>query len=166
MNKERKILLIILFFSLVLSISFMNIFMLKEKRNNLVSTINVMEKQYEKLGIHTGDVSQDDIQKLKDMIELEKMRYFQAESTDPYRFGLEIKALLESNSLQVKGYKTLEQDDSFLIEFSVEGSSQGFFSFLKTIYEKEKNYRFPYFTIKNEKSGISSTFRIGYALYE
>lgn len=166
MNKDRRILLIILFFSILASLTFINIFTLNEKRSGIRSGIENLEMQYLKLGSRTGEISEDDIDTLKELIEKEQLRYFQSENTDPYRFGLDIKDLLESNSLYVREYKTIEQDNAFLIEFSVEGSSRKFFTFLEDIYKREKNYRFPYFSVKNEKEGISSTFRIGYAFYE
>ncbi|MBI9099722.1 MAG: hypothetical protein JEY91_14680 [Spirochaetaceae bacterium] len=166
MNRDRKILLIILFFTVISSLSFLNIFILKERRSHTLNRLTVVEKNYEKLGGTIRRVPEDEIRFLKEQIEVEKGRFFSEEEMDPYKFGLEIKGLLENRSMTIISYKTIELEDIYLIEFTVTGSSTGFFRFLKTLYDRQLYYHFPYFSIKNEKYGISSTFRIGYSLYE
>ncbi|MDA3810815.1 MAG: hypothetical protein PF518_10885 [Spirochaetaceae bacterium] len=166
MNKDRKVLLIILYVTLILSISLINIFVKNEQWSDLTNRIKLSEQKFEKQNKGTHEVSIVDVQKYSELIEEEKKRYFYREDTDPYKFGIEIKNLLENQALIVISYKTIEMVDSYLIEFTVEGNSSFFFSFLKKLYDNNKNYTFPYFMLKNTKHGISSKFRIGYVLYE
>jgi hypothetical protein len=139
---------------------------LSDKREHLKNRISLMEKKYLKLGEIDNEISVDDVSRIKMMIEVEENSFFDENETDPYKFGLEIKESLESQNLKVKGYKTIELDEVLFIEFSVSGSSLDFFMFLKNLNTRGKNYNFPYFTIRNENNGISSTFRIGYMLNE
>ena len=132
----------------------------------MTTTINITEKRYKKLAVVNPEISDEYLFRLKELIEEEKSNYFHMDEVDPYKFGQEIKALLESNNIKVKSYKTTEKDNIYLIEFSVDGSSYNLFSFFKTLYETGRNYRIPYFQVKNEKTGISSTFKIGYSIYE
>lgn len=166
MIKERKILLIILYFSFLISLSAMNLFLLNERRSEVLTNIELLEKQYGKLGIRTGDYPRGDLDKLKGFINDESSRYFRKEDSDPYVLGLKIISMLELQNLDIREYRTLEINDSYLLEFSVKGSSYGYFRFLQNLYSDDKNYKIPQFSLKNEKEGISSTFRIGYAFYE
>lgn len=166
MNRDRKILLIILYFSIIISLSVLNLFILSERKADVYSNIKILEKQFVKLGIRTGDIPEGDLEKLKELISEESSRYFIKEESDPYELGLKIISMLEFEYLEIKEYRTLEVEDSYVLEFSVKGSSYRFFRFLQTLYSEDKNYRIPQFSLKNEKEGISSTFRIGYAFYE
>ncbi len=166
MNKDRKILLIILYFSILLSLSFLNIFILNEKRTEVLTNIELLEKQYVKRGNRSDNSPLGDLEKLRDLISTESSRYFSIEDSDPYELGLKIISMLESQHLEIGEYRTLEIDDSYLLEFSIKGSSYGFFRFLEILYHEDNNYKIPQLALKNEKEGISSTFRIGYAFYE
>ena len=166
MNKERRILLIILFFSVVVSLSFINVFTLKDRSNNLNMTINITEKKYNKLAVNNPGISEEYLSRLMKLIEEEKSGYFSINDVNPYIFGQEIKALLELNNINVKSYKTTEKDNLYIIEFSVDGTPYNYFSFFNSLYKTGKNYKIPYLTIQNEKTGISSIFKIGYSIYE
>lgn len=166
MNKERKILLVILYFSILISLSALNVFILNERRSDVLTNIKLLEKQYVKLGIPTCNFPQGDLEKLRELLSKESSRYFRVEESDPYELGLKIISMLELQNLEIREYRTLEIENSYLLEFSVKGSSYGFFRFLQTLYSEDKNYKIAQFALKNEKEGISSTFRIGYAFYE
>ncbi len=166
MNKDRKILLLILFFSVLVAFSFMNILTLSDKRKKLKSNILSSEMMYSRIGRDHKEILPEDVEEFRKNIEEEKKAFFVSEDTDPYKFGLEIKDLLEKSKLNVISYKTIEEEDSYLIEFSIKGSTYNFFSFLNNLNRSGMNYRFPYLTIRNEKRGLSSVFRIGYSLYE
>ncbi len=166
MNKDRKILLLILFFSVLVAFSFLNVLNLSEKMENLKSKILSSEMMYSRIGMDHKEILPEDVEEYRKMIDDEKSAFFVSEDTDPYKFGLEIKDMLEKSKLNVISYKTIEEEDSYLIEFSINGSTYNFFSFLKNLNRSGMNYRFPYLTIRNEKRGLSSVFRIGYSLYE
>lgn len=166
MNRERKILLIILFFSVLTSLSFINAFILSEKRTEVLNRINLLEQQYAKLGIVNHPYSHQVIEKAVDLLAEEKSMFFSRNNTDPYEFGLSLISMLEQKGLTIKSYKTLEEKDSFFLEFSVEGRAASFFAFLDTVYSSGKKYRFPYLSIQNREKGIHVDFRIGYAFYE
>jgi len=166
MNKDRKILLIILFLSVLFSLSAMNIIVKKDYRSDLLNRILLTEQKLQKLNKVSQGASVDDVNELKGLIEKEKSRFFDIEESDPYKLGIEIKDLLEKNNITVKSYKTIEEEHNFLIEFSIAGNPSHFFSFMQTLYEHNKNYRFPFCSIRNESTGISADFRIGYAFYE
>jgi hypothetical protein len=166
MNRDRKILLIILFFTLVISASALNLFILGEKHTVVRNRITLVEQNLNKMGLGTRGISVEEISFYKDGIEAEKARYFERNETDPFKFAIEIKSLLESEKLTVNSYKSIESENSYLIEFSIEGSSVSFFRFLDELNQLNKNYIFPQLSLKNEKKGISSVFRIGYLIYE
>lgn len=166
MNKERKILLVILLFSILFSLSTFNIFWLTGRRERAQARIDVLEKQYIRLTNKGLTVPEGTLELWESCMEEERDRFFTKEEKDPYKLGIEILAMLENQGIQVMQYKTLEVEDGFLLEFSLEARTSSFFNFWQTLYKKEKYYSIPYFTLKNEKKGISSTFRIGYALYE
>lgn len=166
MNRDRKILLIILLFSLVLSLSIINMIMLSDRRSRAASNRELLESQYEKLNIRSVEIPAEEIRSLKSFLDEEKQRFFTDDETDPYKLGLEIIDKLEKNRLTVLQYRTLEEEESFLLEFSIQGQAIRFFSFWEDLYGLNRYYTVPQFSMKNEKSGISATFRIGYALYE
>ena len=166
MNKDRKILLIILYIMILLSISVMNVIIKNEKRVDLLNRITLTEQKLMKLNKVVASVTTNDVADYLNLLENEKERYFDGEDSDPYKFGIEIKDLLENQHLIVKSYKTIESDNTFLIEFSIEGSSYDFFAFMRTLYEKNKNYTFPFCSLKNKNTGINADFRIGYAIYD
>lgn len=166
MNKERKILLLILYFTILISLSALNLFVLNERRSDVLTNIELLEKQYVKSGVRTGDFPREDLDELRELISKESARFFSIEESDPYELGLKIISMLETRNLEIGEYRTIEIDDSYLLEFSIKGSSYGFFRFIQTLYSEDKNYKIPQLALKNEKEGISSTFRIGYAFYE
>jgi len=162
MSRERKILLIILSFSILLSISIMNFFFLNEKHNLLRNRIKIVEQNLNKMERKKRIVSIEEINFYKNEIEKEKARYFDAVDTDPFQFAIEIKSLLENENITVNSYKTIEDGDSLFIEFTVEGQSVSLFRILEKLNNKNMNYLYPLFSVKNLNEGISSIFRIGY----
>lgn len=166
MNRDRKILLLILFFSVIASLTSINLIVLKDRRDRALSGLDLMERQFVRLQEKSRGISPESIDELKTLIELEKGRFFSKEETDPYRLGLEILAMLEKRGIKVAQYKTLQQEEGFLLEFSVSARASSFFPFWEDMNRQGRYYDVPYFSIKTEKSGVSSTFRIGYAVYE
>lgn len=166
MNRDRKILLILFSISLVASLTAINMIILSDRHSRAASNRKLLENQYEKLNIRSVEIPEEEIDSLQVYLDEEKMRFFTDDETDPYKLGLEIIDKLETNRLTVLQYMTLEIEDSFLLEFSVQGQSVRFFSFWEDIYGHNRYYSIPQLSMKNEKEGISATFRIGYALYE
>ena len=142
----------------------MNVILLTEKRELLRERTSLLEQKISKLNDTSHNISPEELNYYREIIEQEKSRFFPAGETDPYKFGIDIKKLLEKEHLTIKNYRTIEQDNHYLIEFSLSGSSYNFFNFLKNLYDRNLNYTFPYFTVKNEKYGLDASFRIGYVL--
>lgn len=166
MSRDRKILLIILVFSMAASLSAINLLILSDRSSRARSGIEQLEPQYLKLHGGGEEVSAESIDALKSMIDMERSRFFPLDETDPYLLGIKILGMLEKRGIKVGQYKTLELEGGFLLEFSVRSRSSSLFSFWEDLYGEDKYYRIPYLSINNEKDGVSCTFRIGYAVYE
>lgn len=166
MNRDRKILLIILFFTILLSVSFVNFTIVTEKREQILLRTKLINQKIQKLKENRGNISTEELLFYKDYMENEKKKFFRGDETDPYKFGIDIKESLEKEHLNIRSYRTIESEEEYLLEFSISGSSYDFFNFLKKLYDRDLNYSFPYFAVKNEKNGINVTFRIGYIIYE
>lgn len=136
-------------------------------RNSRNSTnIAMLENQYTRLPGGGSRISGDTLSRMRNLLEEEKQRYFAPDERDPYKLGIEILAMVEKRGIKVLQYKTMDQKEGFLLEFSVSAKAVSFFTFWQDLYSKGKYYTIPYFSIKNESDGLSATFRIGYAAYE
>jgi hypothetical protein len=140
--------------------------MQQDNRDQVRVRTELMEKKLLNMTKNPQNISSDELEYYRDLTKEEKDKFMSPLSSNPYLLALEIKKILESEHLSLESYRTIEHGEDFYIEFSLSGSTLGFFSFLKRIYENGFYYKFPYFAIKNEKSGISSTFTIGYDFYE
>jgi len=166
MNRDRKILLTILFFSLVISLSVINLTILNDRNRRNQASIDALENQYARLQKGGRDIPPEILAEMEMIIEGEKLKYIAREDSDPYKLGLEIIALLERRGISVVQYKTLDLKEGYLLEFTVSSEAVSFFSFWRDFSKKDKYFNIPYFSVRNEKDGLSSTFRIGYAAYE
>ncbi|MBB6478488.1 hypothetical protein [Spirochaeta isovalerica] len=166
MNKERKVLLVILYFALILSLSVVNLVVLKDRRDRSLSESSLLEQQLSKVRKKRLIIPDGTLLSLRELVDGERGMFFSVEEEDPYTLGLEIIAMLEYRGVEIVQYKTLEMKDEVLLEFTVESGPYSFFSFLKDLGSKSRYYKVPYLAVTNRNEGISSTFRIGQAVYE
>jgi len=165
-NRDRKILLTILFISVLISLSVINLTILNDRNARNQSTMAALENQYTRLQKGGREIPPEILSEMEDLIEGEKQKYIPVEDSDPYKLGLEIISLLEGRGIRVVQYKTLDLKEGYLLEFTVSAQASPFFSFWRDFSEKGTYFHIPYFSVRNERDGLSSTFRIGYAAYE
>lgn len=166
MNKERKILIILFILSTSISISIFNIIYLRDRYNNVQDTRAQLLLQLEDLDKAPVDVNENDLSSFKELLDKEKRKFLASDEADPYKMGLSIISLMENSGVKINEYRTIKNDESFLLEFSVESASPYFFKFWESLLSADQYYSVPLLTLNNEKDGISAVFRIGYAVYE
>ena len=110
MNKERKILLLILWFTFILSLCFISIFVFLDDRNVTNSRIKKYEDNIRK--INKQPLSQEELDikltKLKNGVETIKNKFYVKDEITKAEFGLKLQKMITNAGLRITQYQTIE----------------------------------------------------------
>lgn len=164
MNRERKILIVILYISSIVSISALLFFNMWNRKEVLVRENHLLEKQYVKLKEKDISVSMDSLTEVQLVSDAYTKRFQDESLLDPYELGLNLLEMMHKREIQVQQYKTVEIDKQPYIEYSLEALPVNFFAFLQELYKQELYYHIPYLTLNRETEKLNVSFRIAYAI--
>lgn len=170
LTRRERIMLHVLMWTIIAAAVGTGGYLIRERHRDLQSRIRAIEEQLDRF--QRKPLGKEELllerERLLQEIGREASRFYRVDEIDPYRFANTVRELLSQNGLTIRRYQTIEISTGTLLEFSVEGDSLRFFSFLAAVADSPKYWSIPTVSLSTLADGqrISAVFRITYETIE
>ena len=171
MTRDRRVLLVLLGVSLLVSIFGSLLYVGLDKLHTTREQIEQLKKQYAKLLTSDPEESIDLREKMQELHrarDAELRRYYGRDEIDLYRFGSAVNAMLARHGIVVEQFRTATAASRSVLELSARGTSPAFMAFLSEVSMAQKYWTIPYLHIQSSSASgfLTCEFQIGYLVNE